>query len=152
VTLGVLESFLLDFPGCLVVVSHDRYFMDKIVDHLLVFEGQGAFTDFPGNYSDYRAYTQEAPKSSLSQSAETKKEVNKVKTPQQNLQIKKEIQKIETQISVLEKEKSELELAFLNPGLSPEEMTKLSIKLAKVTDEIDEKTMIWMEYSDEMGQ
>ncbi|HCD23464.1 MAG TPA: ABC transporter, partial [Flavobacteriaceae bacterium] len=71
---------------------------------------------------------------------------------QQNLQIKKEIQKIETQISVLEKEKSELELAFLNPGLSPEEMTKLSIKLAKVTDEIDEKTMIWMEYSDEMGQ
>ena len=91
-------------------------------------------------------------KSSLSQSAETKKEVTKVKTPQQNLQIKKEIQKIETQISVLEKEKSELELAFLNPGLSPEEMTKLSIKLAKVTDEIDEKTMIWMEYSDEMGQ
>jgi ATP-binding cassette subfamily F protein uup len=152
VTLGVLESFLLDFPGCLVVVSHDRYFMDKIVDHLLVFEGQGAFTDFPGNYSDYRAYTQDAPKSSLSQSAETKKEVSKVKTPQQNLQIKKEIQKIETQISVLEKEKSELELAFLNPGLSPEEMTKLSIKLAKVTDEIDEKTMIWMEYSDEMGQ
>ena len=78
--------------------------------------------------------------------------MTKVKTPQQNQQIKKEIQKIETQISALEKEKSELESAFLNPGLSPDEMTKLSIKLAKLTDEMDEKTMKWMEYSDEMGQ
>jgi ATP-binding cassette subfamily F protein uup len=126
--------------------------MDKIVDHLLVFEGQGAFIDFPGNYSDYRAYTQDAPKSSSNQSAETKKEVTKAKAPQQNQQIKKEIQKIEAQISVLEKEKSELESAFLTLGLSPEEMTTLSIKLAKVKEEIEEKTMIWMEYSDELGQ
>ncbi|MEY3599305.1 MAG: hypothetical protein RLZZ463_71 [Bacteroidota bacterium] len=80
VTLGVLESFLLDFPGCLVVVSHDRYFMDKIVDHLLVFEGQGAFTDFPGNYSDYRAYTQDSPKSANTEVSPTKSAVQKGNT------------------------------------------------------------------------
>ena len=152
VTLGVLESFLLDFPGCLVVVSHDRYFMDKIVDHLLVFEGQGAFTDFPGNYSDYRAYTQDSPKSANTEISPTKSASIKSKSPQQNQQFKKEIQKIEGQIAALESEKLEIESAFLNPELSPEEIAELSIKLAKINDDIDEKTIIWMEYSDEMGQ
>lgn len=152
VTLGVLESFLLDFPGCLVVVSHDRYFMDKIVDHLLVFEGQGAFTDFPGNYSDYRAYTQDSPKSANTEISPTKSAPIKSKSPQQNQQFKKEIQKIEGQIAALESEKLEIESAFLNPELSPEEIAALSIKLAKINDDIDGKTIIWMEYSDEMGQ
>jgi len=149
-TLNVLENFLLDFPGCLLVVSHDRYFMDKIVDHLLVFEGEGTITDFPGNYSDYRAYDASKP-------PETKK--NEPKPTEQKSSWKenqssgglsyseqKEFKRLEKDIEKLEKEKAKLQQEFLN-DLSPEDIEKKSKRLGEINDAITEKEERWLELS-----
>ncbi|MCP9198331.1 ABC-F family ATP-binding cassette domain-containing protein [Gramella sp. GC03-9] len=146
-TLNVLENFLLDFPGCIIVVSHDRYFMDKITDHLFVFEGQGAVTDFPGNYTDYREYSE-------SKSAtETKPVEKKVKentwrddSTGSSLTYKeqKEFGKLEKEITQLEKKKEEIQKEFLKE-LSGDEINETSVKLQKVEDEIEEKTMRYFE-------
>ncbi len=142
VTLGVLESFLLDFPGCLVVVSHDRFFMDKIVDHLFVFKGSGEILDFPGNYSDYRAYESLEPK-------ENKQEVATKETSREDLHkkwlhnAKKTFNKLETQIKKLEREKAVVETSFLDEGLNLDEIEKRSKELKVLQDKIEEKTEAW---------
>lgn len=146
ITLNVLESFLLDFPGCLVVVSHDRYFMDKIVDHLFVFKG-GEIQDFPGNYSDYRDYTAQASIQSADKSVE-KKEENKSapKTTSLSYRENKEFQNLEKQIEKLEKKKKKLQAEFLKP-LSGEEITEKSLELSEIEALIEQKTERWFELS-----
>ncbi|MDT8415823.1 MAG: ABC-F family ATP-binding cassette domain-containing protein [Flavobacteriaceae bacterium] len=146
-TLNVLENFLLDYPGCLLVVSHDRYFMDKIVDHLFVFRGQAEVEDFPGNYSDYRAYEESKPP----QDKKTEK-AGEVKAKGQpaglSSQEKKQVRDLENELEKLTSEKQRLEQKFTNTALSPEEITKISIQLNEVNQTIDEKEMLWLELTD----
>ncbi|WP_283641618.1 ABC-F family ATP-binding cassette domain-containing protein [Mesonia mobilis] len=147
VTLNVLENFLLDFPGCLIVVSHDRYFMDKIVDHLFVFRGKGVIEDFPGNYSDYRVYEESAPKETASSEKESKPK-NDWKTSKEEKKLtyneQKEYKKLERDISKLEKEKEKLQQEFLKE-LTEEEIKNKSIDLQKLEDSIEEKTERWFD-------
>lgn len=151
VTLNVLESFLLDFPGCLVVVSHDRYFMDKIVDHLFVFRGEGEVQDFPGNYSDFRTYEDSSP-SEKTISAETdantksdwKGTTEKVKL---NYNEQKEYKKIEKEIAKLEKDRETLQNKFATENWDGEEIDKQSQHLQKIMDAIEKKTERWFELS-----
>ncbi|QCE40127.1 ABC-F family ATP-binding cassette domain-containing protein [Psychroserpens sp. NJDZ02] len=153
VTLNVLESFLLDFPGCLIVVSHDRYFMDKIVDHLLVFKGEGQVENFPGNYSDYRSYEDsKAPESDKNtddkkEKKDWKKDSNKV-TLSYNEQ--KEYKNLESKIKALEFDKKEIEQKFLNPDLTQDQIKDLSAKIQKIIDSIEEKEMRWLELTEKM--
>lgn len=162
VTLNVLESFLLDFPGCLLVVSHDRYFMDKIVDHLFVFKGDGMIEDFPGNYSDFRAYEggidnafakakQEKETSSL-QEESTQKGNWKEKQHSGNLsyQEQKEHAKLEREIAKLEREKTEKEQVFLDASLTPSQITEESEKLQKIIAQLEEKEERWFELSSKL--
>ncbi|MEO2059143.1 MAG: ABC-F family ATP-binding cassette domain-containing protein [Mesonia sp.] len=147
VTLNVLENFLLDFPGCLIVVSHDRYFMDKIVDHLFVFRGKGVIEDFPGNYSDYRVYEESAPKETPSLEKESKPK-NDWKTSNEEKKLtyneQKEYKKLERDVSKLEKEKEKLQQEFLKE-LTEEEIKDKSIALQKLEDSIKEKTERWFD-------
>ena len=150
VTLNVLENFLLDFPGCLMVVSHDRYFMDKIVDHLFVFRGNAEIEDFPGNYSDYREYeasSDNEPSPKKTEAATEKKEPKKESTTGLTYNEKKEYQKLEREIHNLEKKKEEIQQKFLQ-DLSGEEIDKTSLELQKVINEIDQKTERWFELGD----
>ena len=152
VTLNVLESFLMDFPGCLLVVSHDRYFMDKIVDHLLVFRGNAVIEDFPGNYSDFRSYED----SVVIENRETKeKEVKadkkswktETKTNKLSFEEQKEYNNIENKIKKLEEKKVTLQNKFSDASLSGEEIDKLSKDLQEVIDEIETKTERWFQLS-----
>jgi len=153
VTLNVLESFLLDFPGCLLVVSHDRYFMDKIVDHLFVFKGEGEIKDFPGNYSDYRVYEDSTP-------AESKKEENDNKPkndwkkdqskPQLSYNEQKEHGRLVKEISKLEKEREALQNKFATEGWDGEEIDKQSKILQDIIDSIEEKELRWFELSEKL--
>lgn len=153
VTLNVLESFLLDFPGCLIVVSHDRYFMDKIVDHLFVFKGEGVIEDFPGNYSDYRAYEnsrvleERAEKQNSGNKAE--KQTWKEKDDSRTLTYleQKEHKNLEKEIQKLERKKIELQQKFTDEGLSGEDINRLSIELGELENQIDLKTERWFELS-----
>lgn len=148
VTINVLENFLMDFPGCLIVVSHDRYFMDKIVDHLFVFEDR-QIKDFPGNYSDYRTYEAHKPKPASKPEAKPNvpEKLNK-DTSEKKLSYleQKEIKQLEKRIQTLEKEKELLQQAFLK-DLSAEEIKDNSIKLQTIEDEIEEHTERWFELS-----
>lgn len=151
-TLNVLENFLMDFPGCVVVVSHDRYFMDKIVDHLFVFQGNGEIQDFPGNYTDYREYESSKPKSSDSNSSETKKEKKSYSASSGSAlsyNEKKEFGKLEKEIAKLEKKKEEIQQEFLKE-LTGEEINQTSQELKKVEDEIESKTNRWFELMEKM--
>lgn len=149
VTLNVLESFLMDFPGCLLVVSHDRYFMDKIVDHLFVFQGEGIVNDFPGNYSDYRAYESSQPKiESKTKSATNTESVKKNEANKLFYNEQREYKNLESKIRSLELDKKALEQKFLNPDLSQDDITKLSEELQKVIDTIEEKEMRWFELAE----
>ncbi|MEM8763909.1 MAG: ABC-F family ATP-binding cassette domain-containing protein [Bacteroidota bacterium] len=151
VTLNVLENFLLDFPGCLVIVSHDRYFMDKIVDHLFVFKGNGTFEDFPGNYSDYRVYEKVRPKevTPIVEKAADPKSNKKEKTTGGKLsyQEQQEYKQLEKDIQKLEEQKKILENAFSNPELSGEEINAKSIELKEISDTLNVKTERWFELS-----
>ena len=149
VTLNVLENFLLDFPGCLVVVSHDRYFMDKIVDHLFVFQGNAEVEDFPGNYSDYREYedSQVVESNGKSKNSEPKETTSRVEAKPENgltYNEKKEFNKLEKEIANLEKKKEKIQQEFLEP-LNSEEIAKKSIELKEVTDAIENKTERYFE-------
>ncbi|GGD42773.1 ABC-F family ATP-binding cassette domain-containing protein [Muriicola marianensis] len=155
VTLNVLESFLLDYPGCLVVVSHDRYFMDKIVDHLFVFRGEGVIDDFPGNYSDFRAYedsldaSKKAEKASDAEKGQTTGSPWREEGKRSNLSYaeQKEYKQLEREIQKLETRKKELQDAFLNPDITPEEIADLSKSLQETEQQIDQKTERWFEIS-----
>ena len=147
VTLQILENFLLDFPGNLIVISHDRYFMDRIVGHLFVFEGEGMINDFPGNYSDYRSYEDSNP--SLSPSKEKKEDSRKGEAPtgQLSFQEKKEFGKLEKQIANLEKKKTLIETSFSNNEIEPKNIGEESIKLQEIINDLGEKEERWLELS-----
>jgi len=149
VTLNVLESFLLDFPGCLLVVSHDRYFMDKIVDHLFVFQGNAEVQDFPGNYTDYRAYEDsaiiEAREETSSENDNNKKDWKKTSSGTKlSYNEQKEFGKLEKEIAKLEQKKEKLQQKFLE-DLDPDEIKENSIKLQEIDDAIETKTERWFE-------
>jgi len=149
ITLNVLESFLLDFPGCLLVVSHDRYFMDKIVDHLFVLKGQGQIEDFPGNYSDYRAYEGENQSQNNTTEKKVKKEWKKETNSQKGLSYhdQQTFKKLEKTINKLEEEKELLQNRFVNEALSPEEIKALSITLSELEADLEQKSDQWLEFS-----
>jgi ATP-binding cassette subfamily F protein uup len=150
VTLNVLESFLLDFPGCLIVVSHDRYFMDKIVDHLFVFRGDGVIEDFPGNYSDFRTYEDSNPKIKVIEETESKpknewkKDSSKAKLSYNE---QKEHQKLEREIAKLERQRETLQAKFATESWEADEINKQSIKLQKIIDNIETMEERWFELS-----
>ncbi|PIB26986.1 ABC-F family ATP-binding cassette domain-containing protein [Maribacter sp. 4G9] len=154
VTLNVLESFLLDFPGCLIVVSHDRYFMDKIVDHLFVFKGEGVVEDFPGNYSDYRAYEDSKVIEQREQKEKLEPEKNTWKEPEKNKLSyleQKEYKNLENEIKQLESKKVALQEKFTDTSLTGEEIEALSIELGEISNTIEKKTERWFELADQMG-
>lgn len=149
VTLNVLESFLLDFPGCVIVVTHDRYFMDKVIDHLFVFKGDGEIEDFPGNYTDYRIY-EDSQDVIAATEIEDKKDKNAwKKTDDKKLSYneEKELNNIESKIKSLNFDKKELESKFNNPDLTPDQINTLSEKLQVILDTIEEKEERWLELS-----
>ncbi|NOY47919.1 MAG: ABC-F family ATP-binding cassette domain-containing protein [Chlorobi bacterium] len=146
VTLNVLENFLLDFPGCIVVVTHDRYFMDKIVDHLFIFRGQGIIDDFPGNYSDFRTYEDSITKiSNTSENKPEKKQWKKDSNSQLSYNEQKELKNIESKLKSLEHDKKELEIKFHDETLSTEKINELSTQLQHIIDTIEEKELRWLE-------
>ena len=148
VTLNVLESFLLDFPGCLLVVSHDRYFMDKIVDHLFVFRGDGEIEDFPGNYSDFRAYEDSADVALKEENKADKKawkQNNPTGNPSFNEQ--KEFQKIEREIKDLEFEKKQIEQLFSDGKVADDAIEKKANELHLIIKKLEEKEERWFELS-----
>jgi ATP-binding cassette subfamily F protein uup len=147
VTLSVLENFLLDYPGCLIVVSHDRYFMDKVVDHLFVFRGEGIIDDFPGNYSDYRSY-EDSGAPELKPVDKTPKTSWKKETKVQlSFNEQKEYNRLEKDIKKIELEKKALENSFATKEYTAEEISEVSKKIKQLTDAIDEKEMRWFELS-----
>ena len=170
VTLQILEEYLQDFPGCVIVVSHDRYFMDKVVDHLLVFKGQGEIKDFPGNYTQYRQWSalqpkessKKAPASSSSASSSSKFSSSSSSTssaspsgaPQHrrlSYKEKREFEQLEKEIEALEQEKKQIETALCGATTSVDEITRLSKRLPEVNDALDEKSMRWLELSEIEG-
>ena len=148
VTLNVLENFLLDYPGNLLVVSHDRYFMDKIVDALFVFRGEGVVENFPGNYSDFRAYDGSAPKEiaekPVAKTAATKTEKKATKNTL-TFNEKREFGALEGDIERLQKKKLTIETAFLNVEIAPEDISKKSKELQETIEGIEEKEERWLE-------
>ncbi|WP_229327157.1 ABC-F family ATP-binding cassette domain-containing protein [Flavobacterium ammonificans] len=148
VTLNVLESFLLDYPGCLLVVSHDRYFMDKIVDHLFVFRGDGVIEDFPGNYSDFRAYEDSADVAQKEENKAEKKDW-KQNNPTGNLSFneQKEYQKIEKEIKELESQKVAIEQLFSDGKVADEDIEKKAKDLEEIIQKIETKEERWFELS-----
>jgi ATP-binding cassette subfamily F protein uup len=149
VTLNVLESFLLDFPGCLLVVSHDRYFMDKIVDHLFVFRGQGEIEDFPGNYSDFRSY-EDSVEPKVLNSVSTDKGSWKQNQPAKaglNFNEQKEFNKIEKDIKDLEYQKKQIEQEFADGKVADDKIETKANELQKIIQTLEEKEERWFELS-----
>jgi len=155
VTLQILEEYLQDFPGCVIVVSHDRYFMDKVVDHLLVFKGEGEVQDFPGNYTQYRQWQSLQLKESAKEDKEVK-ETREIKTEKPSSESKRkmtykekrEFEQLEKDIAALEEEQRRLEEALCSGTLTVEELTEKSRRLLALKEELDEKSMRWLELSE----
>ncbi len=152
VTLNVLESFLLDYPGCLLVVSHDRYFMDKIVDHLFVFRGEGEIEDFPGNYSDFRAYEDSAEPKVLNSVSTEKTNWKEKQTTSTGLSFneQKEFSKIEREIKDLEYQKKQIEQEFSDGKVSDDKIESKANELQKIIQTLEEKEERWFELSSKM--
>uniref|UniRef100_UPI004047D25C ABC-F family ATP-binding cassette domain-containing protein n=1 Tax=Polaribacter sp. TaxID=1920175 RepID=UPI004047D25C len=146
VTLNVLEEFLLDFPGNLLVVSHDRYFMDKIMDSLFVFRGDGLIENFPGNYSDFRAYEDSNPPEKA-EKKEIETPVKQANNAGLSFQEKREFGQLETDLAKLEKKKLEIEDLFANNSIAPENIVKTSTELQQIIDELEIKEERWLELS-----
>lgn len=150
-TLQILEEYLQDFLGCVIIISHDRYFMDKVVDHILVFKGEGEIQDFPGNYTQFREWDSLQP-------ADTSKEEKREKTPvksyrsdekkKMSYKEKREFETLESEIAKLETEINSLEAELCSGSLSIEELTDKSILLPKLKKELDDKSMRWLELSE----
>lgn len=151
-TLQVLEEYLQDFPGCVIIVSHDRYFMDKIVDHLLVFQGNGVIKDFPGNYTQYREWNSLRPKEEKSKSQSSEKKERRVPNNtglrKKTYKEKCEFEQLEKDIAALEDEQKNIEEALCSGNLSIDELTEKSKRLPVLKDELDEKSMRWLELSE----
>ena len=153
VTLQILEEYLQDFSGCVIVVSHDRYFMDKVVDHLLVFKGQGEVQDFPGNYTQYREWAAlESDHSCSARNSKTSVNANKSyrhdDRRRMSFKEKREFEQLEREIATLEEEQRQLEEQLCSGQLSVEELTEKSKRLPLLKDELDEKSMRWLELSE----
>ena len=146
VTLNVLENFLLDYPGNLLVVSHDRYFMDKIVDALFVFRGEGVVETFPGNYSDFRAYDDSTPKEKAEKNL-IEKTVKEHSKNTLNSQEKREFGALEVEIERLQNRKNTIENQFLNVEITPDEIQKKSEELQEIITALEEKEERWLELS-----
>ena len=153
-TLQVLEEYLQDFPGCVIIISHDRYFMDKIIDHLLVFEGQGRIKDFPGNYTQYREWVSLQPQEKAPTASNSKEENDPKKNYRNDTKRKlsykekREFEQLEEEIIQLEEEQKALEDALSGSELSVEEITEKSKRLASLKNELDEKSFRWLELSE----
>ena len=153
VTLNVLEDFLLDYPGCLVVVSHDRYFMDKIVDHLFVFKGNGEVEDFPGNYTDYRVYEESVPPTDDTPKKEaTKNTWRKDGMKGLSFNEQKEYNRLEKEIAQLEEKKAAIEATFAEGSLSSNEIQEQSVALQETLNAIEEKTERWFELTEKLEE
>lgn len=152
-TLQVLEEYLQDFPGCVIVVSHDRYFMDKVVDHILVFKGEGVIDDFPGNYTQYRQYSalQSKEEAKADASVKEKKSYRNDSRRRMSYKEKREFEQLEKDIASLEQQQHEIEEALCSGTLSVEELTEKSRLLPKLKEKIDEKSMRWLELSEIEG-
>ncbi len=153
ITLQILEEYLQDFPGCVIIVSHDRYFMDKTVDHLLVFQGDGVVKDFPGNYTQYREWSALQPKESSStkvgnDTADTKKSYRNDTRRRMTFKEKMEFEQLTKAIEALEAEQHQIEDALCSGTLSIDELTEKSKRLPQLKDELDEKSMRWLELSE----
>ena len=150
-TLQILEEYLEDFPGCVIVVSHDRYFTDKVVDHLLVFHGGGKVQDFPGNYTQYREWSSLQSKESAKALPKVEKEKNSYRNDSRrrmSFKEKREYEQLEKEIETLENEQRQLEEQLCCGKLSVEELTEKSKRLPQLKDELDEKSMRWLELSE----
>ncbi len=150
-TLQILEEYLEDFPGCVIVVSHDRYFTDKVVDHLLVFHGGGKVQDFPGNYTQYREWSSLQSKESAKALPKVEKEKNSYRNDSRrrmSFKEKREYEQLEKEIETLENEQRQLEEQLCSGKLSVEELTEKSKRLPQLKDELDEKSMRWLELSE----
>lgn len=155
VSLQILENYLQTFNGCVIVISHDRYFMDKVVDHLLVFNGEGDIRDFPGNYTEYRGWKDEMlklDKGNISQTkASSENTIKKVRLNDKrkmSFKEKQEFLALEKDISALEEEKAQIESALSGGLIDVDEITRLSKRLPILNDELDEKSMRWLELSE----
>ena len=155
VTLQILEEYLQDFPGCVIVVSHDRYFMDKVVDHLLVFKGQGEIKDFPGNYTQYREWAAleenkygTSNNTSSTSSVSIKNNYRHDDRRRLSYKEKREMEQLEKDIAALEEEKKQIEEALCGGTTSVDEITTMSKRLPILNDELDEKSMRWLELSE----
>jgi ATP-binding cassette subfamily F protein uup len=171
VTLQILEEYLQDFPGCVIVVSHDRYFMDKVVDHLLVFNGEGEIKDFPGNYTQYREFRREwrtksgewreesgeripgKPDKKAEKNAASDTSLSTLHSPlstkrKLSYKEKRELEQLEKDIEALEAEKKQIEEALCGGTTSVEDITTMSKRLPVLNEELDEKSMRWLELSE----
>jgi ATP-binding cassette subfamily F protein uup len=159
VTLQILEEYLQDFPGCVIVVSHDRYFMDKVVDHLLVFKGQGEIKDFPGNYTQYREWERALAADASQNGDGNSKSDDKIGKSEKasyrhddrrrlSYKEKREMEQLEKDIATLEAEKKQIEKALCGAVTSVDEITAMSKRLPQLNEELDEKSMRWLELSD----
>ena len=155
VTLQILEEYLQDFPGCVIVVSHDRYFMDKVVDHLLVFKGNGEIKDFPGNYTQYREWAsmEDSRESRSSSDSRESRETSKSSYRHDDrrrlsYKEKREMEQLEKDIAALEAEKKQIEEALCGGTTSVDEITAMSKRLPVLNDELDEKSLRWLELSE----
>ena len=156
-TLQILEEYLQDFPGCVIVVSHDRYFMDKVVDHLLVFKGEGEIQDFPGNYTQFRDFQkmkskeeeqQKPTKSSNTTANEAKKDYRNNTKRKMSFKEKREYEQLSDKIAQLEEEKQQLEEELCSGNLSVDELTEKSKRLPILKEELDELELRWLELAD----
>ena len=152
-TLQVLEEYLQDFPGCVIIVSHDRYFMDKVVDHLLVFHGDGQVQDFPGNYTQFRAWSLLQPQD-VTKPTPTPTEKNTRTTPRSDTRRKltykekTEFERLDREIAALETEQTQIETLLCSGELSVDQLTEKSIRLSALKAELDEKSLRWLELSE----
>ncbi len=154
-TLAVLENFLSEYKGCLLIVSHDRYFMDRLVDHLFVFEGDGVVRDFPGNYSEYRIEGRAKERTPANEGKESAKElIAEAKQPvagekkKMSFKEKREYEQLEKDIASLEKEKGTITARMIDPKLNYEEMQRLSNRITEITQLLEDKEMRWLELSE----
>ncbi len=147
-TLQVLEEYLQDFAGCVIVVSHDRYFTDKVVDHLLVFHGDGRIQDFPGNYSQYRQYLLLQPKEQAEAKPKQSKSYRNDTRRKMSFKEKREFETLEAEIDVLTKEKEQIETALSSGQLNSVDIIEMSKRLPLLNEELDEKEMRWLELSE----
>ena len=151
-TLQILEEYLMDFKGCVIIVSHDRYFMDKVVDHLLVFNGNGNVDDFPGNYTQYRQWLSLKEKEEMPVITEKKQVVSNRNTRERPRKLtfkeRQEMTQLEKDIAVLEAEKKQTEEALCSGLLPVDQLTEKSKRFPLLLEELEDKTMRWLELSE----